>query len=311
MTAAKMSSPTLTVIMSIYNGKRFLRAAVKSILEQTHSDFEFLIIDDGSTERVDEIVESFNDKRIVFLKQKNRGLTRTLNRLIDMASGNYLARMDSDDVSEKTRLEKQIEAVSHNKKLDMVGTYFEIIDQKDQLIRSKALIKDPLYRLWRLQFHNNYAHGSMLLKKSAVQRLGKYDTTLRYAQDYDLWVRISKVENSHMIPEYLYKYRLVQNSDQASVKNYEEQLEAAIKISDKSLLTSDPDLSKSELVQVRSVYWNFQLANVSKEGIRMIPKLFDGFCRRYGLSLSQRHCLWDMVEKDLIAREGCESFTNH
>ncbi len=305
-----MKSPLVTVIMSVHNGMRFLSDAVRSILDQTFSDFEFLIIDDGSTEPVDEIVLGFGDSRITFIRQINRGLTRSLNRAIDLALGDYLARMDSDDISEGTRLEKQVEQIMANPKLDMVGTYFDIIDENGALIRSKILLNEPLYRLWRLQFHNNYAHGSMLMKKSAVQRAGKYDSRLKYAQDYDLWSRLSDRDNTVMIPEALYRYRLIKHSDQASVKNYDDQLNAAVMISNKSLRASRPDLTDEELIHVRSVYWNFQLPIVSKQGMQLIPGLFDGFCMRYGLDEFQKAVLWEFVQKDLTVRKACDSFTN-
>lgn len=296
--------------MSVHNGRRFLPAAINSILQQTLSDFEFLIINDGSTEPVDDIVEGLFDPRIIYIKQKNVGLTRSLNRAIDMAHGEYVARMDSDDVSHRTRLEKQLEQFSKNRKLEMVGTFFDIIDENDGLIRSKSLITDPLYRLWRLQFHNNYAHGSMMMRKSSVQIVGKYNVELRYAQDYDLWRRLSRKDNTMVVPEALYRYRLIQDSAQASVRNYDDQLEVAIVISNNSLRASLSDLSDDELVNLRSVYWNFQLPTVSSAGLSLIPGLFEGFCTRYGLNDGERATLWPLIENDLSLRRQNDSYVN-
>lgn len=305
-----MSPTSITVIMSVHNGRRFLPAAMNSILQQTFSDFEFIIINDGSTEPVDDLIEGIFDPRIIYIKQRNVGLTRSLNRAIDMSHGDYIARMDSDDVSDITRLEKQARQVEINPNLDMVGTFFDIIDKNDNLIRSKILLTDPLYRLWRLQFHNNYAHGSMMMKKSSVQRIGKYDVSLKYAQDYDLWRRLSKKDNTMIIPEALYRYRLVEDSAQASVKNYDDQLGAAVTISNNSLRTSVEDLTDEELIHVRSVYWNFQLPTVSDAGLSIIPRLFEGFCVRYGLSLDEREALWKIIDDDLAKRLDCESYVN-
>lgn len=300
----------ITVLMAVHNGTRFLSAAIRSILDQTHSDFEFLIIDDGSTEAVDEVVNGFHDQRIVFIKQRNIGLTRSLNRGIDLALGEFVARMDSDDICDKTRLEKQLSQISLNPRLDMVGSFFDIINENNAFIKAKVLVTDPLYRLWRLQFHNNYAHGSMLLRKSSVQRVGKYNAGLKYAQDYDLWSRLSNRENSLILPEDLYQYRLIDNSEQASVRNYDEQLDAAIMISNTSLRLSSNDLTDDELMHVRSVYWNFQLPAVSSKGLMLIPKLFEGFNKRYGLDAEQRATLWTTIEKDLVERYDRESYTN-
>ncbi len=281
-----------------------------SILGQTFDDFEFLIIDDGSTEPVADIIEAYHDCRVMFIRQRNMGLTRSLNRAIDLALGDYVARMDSDDISDLKRLEKQFTEVTQNPRLDMVGTFFDIIDENDSLIRSRELIVDPLYRLWRLQFHNNYAHGAMLMKKAAVQSIGKYDPSLKFAQDYDLWRRLSKKDNTLIIPEYLYKYRLIENSAQASVKNYDDQLEAAITISNNNLRSSMVSLTDEELIQVRSVYWNFQEPSVSSAGLRLVPGLFEGFCERYGIDKDQRLNLWSVIEKDIAKRLDCDTYTN-
>lgn len=305
-----MNAPEVTVLMSVHNETRFLAAAVRSVLEQSWGGFEFLIIDDGSTEPVAEIVSGFRDDRIRFIQQDNIGLTRSLNRGIDMACGKYIARMDSDDISARTRLEKQLNQVAQCPQLEIVGSFFDIIDENDGFIKSKILITDPVYRLWRLQFHNNYAHGSMLMLKSAVQRVGKYDETVRYAQDYDLWGRISRKDNSFIIPEALYKYRFVKNSSQVSTRNYDDQLNAAIFISNKSLKLSNPGFTDHELIHVRSVYWNFQLATVSKKGLLLIPQLFTGFCSRYGLDAPQRDALWTIIQQDIEERMKSNSYTN-
>lgn len=305
-----MSPTSITVIMSVHNGRRFLPAALNSILQQTFSDFEFIIINDGSTEPVDDLIEGIFDPRIIYIKQRNMGLTRSLNRAIDMSHGDYVARMDSDDVSDITRLEKQVRQVEINPRLDMVGTFFDIIDKNDNLIRSKTLLTDPLYRLWRLQFHNNYAHGSMMMKKSSVQMIGKYNVALKYAQDYDLWRRLSKKDNTMIIPEALYRYRMVEDSAQASVRNYDDQLGAAVTISNNSLRTSVATLTDEELIHVRSVYWNFQLPTVSDAGLSIIPGLFQGFCTRYDLNFDEREALWKVVDDDLARRRDCESYVN-
>lgn len=305
-----MNAPEITVLMSVHNETRFLAAAVISVLEQSWGGFEFIIIDDGSTEPVADIVSGFRDDRIRFIRQDNVGLTRSLNRGIDMACGKYIARMDSDDICVRTRLEKQLNQMAQDPRLEIVGSFFDIIDENDGLIKSRILITDPVYRLWRLQFHNNYAHGSMLILKSALQRVGKYDETVRYAQDYDLWGRLSQKDNSCIIPEALYKYRLIQNSAQVSTRNYDDQLNAAILISNKSLKLSNSGFTDHQLIHVRSVYWNFQLATVSKEGLSLIPQLFTGFCNRYGLDGKQKDALWTIVQQDITERMESNSYTN-
>jgi glycosyltransferase involved in cell wall biosynthesis len=278
-----MSIPKITVLMSVFNGKVFLAEALSSILTQTFQDFEFIIINDGSSEPVDEVIESFKDARIRLHSHENIGLTRSLNRGLALACGEYVARMDGDDVSLPSRLEAQSNELDGDKSLDLVGSFFDVIDAEGKLIESKELITDDIYRLWRLQFHNNYGHGTMMMRKSAVLRAGNYDETLRFAQDYDLWSRISAKGNTKIIPESLYLYRMVDDGEQASVKNYDAQLDAAVSISNRNLTACNPGLTEEQCTEIRSLYWKFQRQSVSGVGLEVLPATLEGFCRNYGL----------------------------
>jgi glycosyltransferase involved in cell wall biosynthesis len=296
-----MRIPKVTVLMSVYNGKDFLPKAISSILGQTFQDFEFLIINDGSSEPVGQVIESFNDPRIRFHNHENVGLTRSLNRGLDLARGEYVARMDADDVSLPSRLETQVNELDRDPKLDLVGSFFDVIDAEGKRIESKELITDEIYRLWRLLFHNNYGHGTMMMRKSAVIRAGKYDETLRFAQDYDLWSRISARGNTKMIPESLYLYRMVKDGDQASVKNYDAQLAAAVHISNRNLTACDPSLTQEQCTETRALYWKFQRKHISGEGLKVLPGTLEGFCARYGLSTEERSKLARKVAVDVMA----------
>jgi glycosyltransferase involved in cell wall biosynthesis len=295
-----MSIPKVTVLMSVYNGKVFLPAAISSILNQTFPDFEFLIINDGSSEPVDLVIESFRDERIRLHKHENMGLTRSLNRGLDLARGEYVARMDADDVSLPSRLEAQANALDGDKNLDLVGSFFDVIDADGKLIESKELITDDVYRLWRLQFHNNYGHGTMMMRKRSVIRAGKYDEALQFAQDYDLWSRMSTKGNTRIIPEPLYLYRMVKDGAQASVKNYDTQLAAAIRISNKNLTTCDPCLTEEQCTDMRALYWKFQRENVSGEGLEILPGTVEKFGERYRLSTEERAMLVRRVAADVM-----------
>ncbi len=168
-----MSHPKVTVLMSVFNDQGYLAQAVESILNQSFGDFEFLIIDDGSTEPL-EALNSISDSRIVVHRQENIGLTRSLNKGIKLAVGEFIARMDADDVSEPQRLEAQIAELESHPQVDLVGSFFDIVDCEGRLIERKELITDPIYRLWRLQFHNNYGHGTVMFRKRAVADIGMY-----------------------------------------------------------------------------------------------------------------------------------------
>ncbi len=295
-----MLNPKVTVLMSVFNEENYLKPAIESILNQTFSDFEFLIIDDGSEEPIEDVVRSYKDPRIRSIRQENIGLTRSLNKGLLLAHGTYVARMDADDLCGADRLALQVEQAEANPKLDLIGSFFDIIDQNGELIETKELIEDPIYRLWRLQFHNNYAHGTVILKKEAVIGAGMYDENLLYAQDYDLWSRISKKGNTEIVPEVLYHYRLIQKSGQASVRNYDAQLAATIGISDRNLRGCNPNLSNTDLVELRALYWKLQIQGPTLNAIKALSETLQGFCQRYAINHRDKANLIKTVAKDAI-----------
>ncbi len=296
-----MISPKVTVLMSVYNGQYFLANAIQSILDQSYVDFEFLIIDDGSTEPLDHILRRYKDNRIVIRRQKNLGLTRSLNKGLSMARGAYIARMDADDVSLPNRLETQVHELDSDGGLDLVGCYFDIVDGEGRLIERKELITDPVYRLWRLQFHNNYGHGTVMLRKKSVLDAGSYDENLSYAQDYDLWSRISTRNNTRIIPDVLYLYRMVEDGMQASVKNYEIQLTNALGVSNRNLMACNPSLSEEDCQEVRALYWKCGREGISVRAVELLPGILEGFCRRFGIVNEEKSSLAQNIAMDAIA----------
>ena len=295
-----MAFPKVTVLMSVYNATEYLPEALESILAQSFTDFEFLIIDDGSKEPLDQVMGEYKDERIKIVRQDNRGLTRSLNRGLSLARGEYIARMDADDVSVPERLRLQTVEMEADRGLGLVGSYFDIIDGKGNLLERNEPLIDPTYRLWRLQFHNTYGHGSVMLRKAAVIAAGAYDEDLRYAQDYDLWSRLSAQNNTKIIPTVLYRYRMIAASGQASVRNYDSQLSNAIKISNRNLIACNPRLTDEDCKDIRSLYWRFQLEHLSVRGLSLVPETLGGFCRRYAIEGEQKKLLVNKVARDTI-----------
>jgi len=286
--------------MSVYNGPDYLAEAIQSVLDQRFTEFEFLIIDDGSTEPLDPVLSRFTDDRIRLVRQENIGLTRSLNRGLLLARGAYVARMDGDDVSLPGRLEAQIGEFERDPRLDLVGCFFDVVNAAGRVTETKELITDPIYRLWRLQFHNNYGHGAMMYRKQAILDAGQYNENLKCAQDFDLWSRVSRKRNTKIVPEVLYQYRMVAQGSQASVKNYAEQLATAVAISNRSLMACNRTLSEDDCEEVRALYWKFRRESVSFEGLVAIPDTLGGFCWRYGLDTEERARLIHRVALDAL-----------
>jgi hypothetical protein len=294
----EMKGVRITVLMAVFNGSHYLGEAIESILNQTRGDFRFLIINDGSTEPVEDIIMSFGDPRIELHHQEHMGLPRTLNKGIGLCKGDYIARMDADDLSPPERLEAQAAELDDDENLDLIGCFFNVIDDYGKVLETREMPIDPLYRLWRLQFHNNYAHGSVMFRKSAVIAAGMYNESLTYAQDFDLWCRMSGPNNTKIIPRPLYCHRIRSDGRQTSVRHYRAQLANAASISNRSLLACNPDLPVDLCPDVRALYWKFERDTLSTECLSGMVKTFEGFCRRYGIADKERRRLERRLAQD-------------
>ncbi len=212
----------ITVLMSVWNGERFLREAIESILHQTYTDFEFLIINDCSHDLSRNIILSYKDPRIRLIEnEKNLGLTCSLNKGLMLAKGKYVARMDADDISMPERLEKEIAFMDDHPDHAVVGTFLKVINDNSEVIYTiEKPVDDARIREF-LKKDNCIAHGSAMIRKICLFEAGLYDESFEKSQDYDLWLRISEMYKISNIPEYLYMWRI--HEQNISVKHNNEQ----------------------------------------------------------------------------------------
>jgi glycosyltransferase involved in cell wall biosynthesis len=209
MQASKAESfPRVTILMPVCDGEQFLREAIDSILVQTFTDFEFLILDDASADSSRSIVLGYDDPRIRLLtNDRNLGVTRTLNRGIQQVRGHYMARMDADDVSMPERLERQVAHLDANPNCAVVTTFARIIDTDSEPQGEICLDLSPKELDRQLQLQNRLIHGAVMMRTDVVRQLGAYDEAMKRSQDYDLWLRISDEHAIHTLPEFLYLWR--------------------------------------------------------------------------------------------------------
>lgn len=203
-----MSQLAVSVIMGVHNGERFLPAATGSILAQVFTDFEFIIVDDGSTDRTAAILEGYDDSRIVHLhNERNLGLTASLNRALACARGRYIARQDADDLSLPDRLAQQAAFLDANPGVALVSCWTTVIaeDGREQdLLKWPAGQGDRVRQLWE---SNHIVHGSIMLRRDCLTTVGGYDESFTAAQDYDLWLRLAESFDLAIIPTPLYRWR--------------------------------------------------------------------------------------------------------
>lgn len=201
--------PRVSVVMAVCNGERHVRQAIESILNQTFGDFECIIIDDGSTDGSPDIIAEYavGDGRIHMVRQANAGLTVSLNRGIARARGEYIARMDADDVSVLTRLEKEVAYLDAHPGIALVACFAWIINDAGETVGDhEPSVSHDVIRA-RSFFSGQICHPSVMVRADAVRALGGYNERFAYAQDYELWLRLMHGHAVATIPEFLFSWR--------------------------------------------------------------------------------------------------------
>lgn len=199
----------VTVLMPVYNGEKYIKEAIDSILCQTFKNFEFLIINDGSTDSSVEIIKSYRDSRIrLLINEHNLGLIGTLNIGLKEARGKYIARMDQDDISMPERLERQIAYLDTQYEVGLLGTTFAIKSGEAIVSVAAVLLYDQDLR-HQLLYKNSFCHGTVMFRRSLGTKLGElwYSSTAENAEDYELWSRIATITKIANLPELLYIWR--------------------------------------------------------------------------------------------------------
>lgn len=216
--------PILSVLMPVFNSEKFVADAIKSILHQTFKDFEFLILDDASTDRSLEIVKDFEeqDSRIkAFQNEKNLGVVESRNKLINFSKGKYIAWIDSDDIALENRFEEEIKFLEKHPEIGMVGAYPVIIDEKGKKTGKWWFETNPQKLKIELFFHSPFLSSSVIIRKSRLPQ-DFYDSKFPVAEDFDLYSKISEYSEIANIAKFLVKYRI--NSKGLS-KSYTEKME--------------------------------------------------------------------------------------
>ena len=214
-----LSKPKISVVVSIYNGSHFLEESFCSILNQTFPDFEIIAIDDCSTDNSLEILNRFKseDNRIrIHQNQENLGLTKSLNLGLELSQGQYIARMDADDICLPKRFEKQFQTMQGNPDLGVCGSWINTFGSEIKQISYPSNHEDMLIELLT---RSPFAHPSVMMRKSVLSSLKlRYNEDFKTAQDSELWVRLSRITKLVNIPEVLLNYRIHDKSISLSKK---------------------------------------------------------------------------------------------
>jgi glycosyltransferase involved in cell wall biosynthesis len=281
-----MAVPKISVIMPVYNCEAYLPAALESILCQTCADFELLAIDDGSRDGSRSILEQYSqrDERLKAIFQEHAGLVASLNRGLAMAQGEYLARMDGDDVALPNRFSLQLEAMQSDPSLAIIGSAIQLIDERGAPLRlDRYPLHDTAIR-WQLLFHCPFAHPAVMLRAAVLRRWNlRYDTQASQAEDYRLWSRLLSYARGANHPEPLLQRRL--HAAQASERAGSDLQAAATQVSRSNLESLGISLSDAQVGALRLWYNRFP-SELDGEGVALCVVLLDilrRFFRQPGL----------------------------
>lgn len=228
------STPLVSIIMSVYNGQNYLRESVESILNQTYKNFEFIITDDGSKDNSLNILKEYSKKDLrikLIVNDGNKGLIYSLNNMLNLSTGKYIARMDADDISLKNRLEEQVKFLEKNKNISMLGSFYQAFKDDFTFIRKNIKTINVSEEVKAsLLFRNYICHPTVMIRKKVIEKYNlKYDFEDKGMEDYGLWLNLSKNEKIFILPKILLRYRYLSNSISADVLKKEKSYQNTLK----------------------------------------------------------------------------------
>jgi len=267
-----IKQPVVSVVLPVYNAELFLADAIESILNQTFSDFEFIIVNDGSLDSSLDIIKRYAliDTRIKLVDRENRGLIITLNEALELAQGDYIARMDADDISLPTRFDKQVSYLSDNSNCVAVGVLANLIDSDDDLICSynNLLSHEDIDGAHIKCQGGAIVHPSAMIRRRSMIDVNGYSKLYPHAEDLDLWLRLAEVGYLTNIPEKLFLYRQHVNSIGYAhrILQVESATRAVIDACQRRNInfeTINPATRKAEAVTINEVYvkWGWWALN--------------------------------------------------
>jgi glycosyltransferase involved in cell wall biosynthesis len=319
---SKLGQPKITVLMPCFNSELTIRESIESVLQQTYTDFELLVINDGSRDTSGEIIEAFAraDMRVRVVSQENQGIVSALNSGVELSRGSYIARLDSDDIAEAQRLERQIGFMESHPALALVGSFYTEIPSG---VTHRMPTGSRQIREFLRHRGNAFVHSSVMMKRDICKALGGYRGFLPHAEDYDLWTRIADNYQVENIPEYLVRYR--RQSTSISFLHLEQQAISALAVRRLSALRrnggEEPDLGTGPITietltklgcsletvcedMIRWIEWNG--STIFEPGAEQDIKVkFERLVEKY-YRLRQDHMTRELAER--LARSGSSAY---
>lgn len=272
-----MATPLVSIIMPVFNGEKFLREAIDSLLRQTYGNWELLAVNDGSTDKSRDIILSYTDSRIQLIENEhNIGIIGTKNRAIDLAKGKYIATLDADDVALPTRIEKQVAYLEANPHCGLCATLHQEIDETGQKGLVSIFPTEPADVKSYLLIANCICHSSTMLRAD-LYKANKYDDAFYVAEDFELWDRICRTHSAVNLPEILTYYRV--HGGNISITKKERMFETVKLLSQRILNQIGLPCSPEELAIHSDLISFTNKLNADPVGFRQMEEWILKFCR--------------------------------
>jgi glycosyltransferase involved in cell wall biosynthesis len=241
------AAPLVTVLLAVRDGEAYVRPAVASVLGQTASDLELLVVDDASSDSTPELLAAVDDARLRVLRNDERlGLAASLNRGLDAARGEYVARLDADDVAMPRRLEVQVARIRSAPAVAVVGSGAFEIDEAGRVGRAHAMPSGAVHVRWAALFSSPFLHPTVLVARDVLERAGlRYDASFEESEDYDLWTRLLEVADGDNVRDPLVLYRV--HASQASRRHRELQRECQLRVARRAIAALVPTFAPAHV----------------------------------------------------------------
>lgn len=284
-------NPKITVLMPVYNGEKYLIEAINSILNQTYKNFEFLIINDASTDSTKSIILSYEDPRIRLIDlETNIGLVRSLNKGLELAKGDFIARMDSDDISMPERLEKQYNHIIKNPEIGLVASNWEIIDEQGRsiAIRNISYCYEEMFYL--LFFKNILGHSTIFFNKELIKKLNGYNENYSTCEDHELWCRIIRTAKIEQVNDILVRWRKIPSSITSKFNNKQKLCSQRVFSNNVKMVLSDGLEEDKKYLPLQNYYFLKDVSNILPISLKLIElneKIIDSACNNRHINLDK------------------------
>ncbi|NLT51594.1 MAG: glycosyltransferase [Ignavibacteria bacterium] len=285
-----MHSELVSVIITTFNGEKFIRESVESIISQTYTNLEIIIIDDGSNDGTADIIKSIPDKRIKYFWTENNGHVAALNYGLSLANGDYVSILDHDDIAMPQKIEKQMKAILFDSDISIVSHNIFVINEIGKTLYEIKLPKEDEEIKKELRFQNIISHSGVLYKKKIVLDAGGYREKYGKIADYDLWLRLRLNAKFLNLDEMLLKYRKHINGQSFSIKSIKEINTSIIKVLEENISYTEP--SFDEL----NIFWQIRYG---EKGISFWKLCKSIKVRNYRLKKAIKIIILNIVSRDI------------